>query len=90
MRLGNGLPRPCPLTLIVPFPLLQGRLVQTRKSGCFPSASVKPCPVDGRVSAAGALGPRPLGAALPTAVSWAPSTLHPEKMGGPGAAFPPV
>ncbi|KAK1333997.1 hypothetical protein QTO34_004995 [Cnephaeus nilssonii] len=26
----------------------EGRLVQTRKSGCFPSASVKPCPVDGR------------------------------------------
>lgn len=29
---------------------LQGRLVQTRKSGYFPSSSVKPCPVDGRVS----------------------------------------
>lgn len=28
----------------------QGRLVQTRKSGYFPSSSVKPCPVDGRVS----------------------------------------
>uniref|UniRef100_A0A2I3GST5 Vav guanine nucleotide exchange factor 2 n=1 Tax=Nomascus leucogenys TaxID=61853 RepID=A0A2I3GST5_NOMLE len=26
----------------------QGRLVQTRKSGYFPSSSVKPCPVDGR------------------------------------------
>ncbi|XP_012576638.1 PREDICTED: guanine nucleotide exchange factor VAV2 [Condylura cristata] len=26
----------------------EGRLVQTRKSGYFPSASVKPCPVDGR------------------------------------------
>ncbi|XP_036276367.1 guanine nucleotide exchange factor VAV2, partial [Pipistrellus kuhlii] len=29
-------------------PWWEGRLVQTRKSGCFPSASVKPCPVDGR------------------------------------------
>ncbi|KAJ8792388.1 hypothetical protein J1605_019607, partial [Eschrichtius robustus] len=26
----------------------EGRLVQTRKSGYFPSSSVKPCPVDGR------------------------------------------
>ncbi|KAM5259570.1 LOW QUALITY PROTEIN: guanine nucleotide exchange factor VAV2 [Hipposideros larvatus] len=26
----------------------EGRLVQTRKSGYFPSVSVKPCPVDGR------------------------------------------
>uniref|UniRef100_F6TWV8 Vav guanine nucleotide exchange factor 2 n=1 Tax=Equus caballus TaxID=9796 RepID=F6TWV8_HORSE len=26
----------------------EGRLVQTRKSGYFPSLSVKPCPVDGR------------------------------------------
>ncbi|XP_024907019.1 guanine nucleotide exchange factor VAV2 [Pteropus alecto] len=26
----------------------EGRLLQTRKSGYFPSASVKPCPVDGR------------------------------------------
>ncbi|XP_069914890.1 guanine nucleotide exchange factor VAV2 isoform X7 [Oryctolagus cuniculus] len=35
----------------VPVPvLIQGRLLQTRKSGYFPSSSVKPCPVDGRVS----------------------------------------
>ncbi|XP_046321393.1 guanine nucleotide exchange factor VAV2 isoform X4 [Marmota monax] len=26
----------------------EGRLVHSRKSGCFPSSSVKPCPVDGR------------------------------------------
>uniref|UniRef100_A0A1D5QT40 Vav guanine nucleotide exchange factor 2 n=1 Tax=Macaca mulatta TaxID=9544 RepID=A0A1D5QT40_MACMU len=31
-------------------PWWEGRLVQTRKSGYFPSSSVKPCPVDGRVS----------------------------------------
>uniref|UniRef100_A0A8C4LR27 Vav guanine nucleotide exchange factor 2 n=1 Tax=Equus asinus asinus TaxID=83772 RepID=A0A8C4LR27_EQUAS len=30
-------------------PWWEGRLVQTRKSGYFPSSSVKPCPVDGRV-----------------------------------------
>ncbi|XP_045145293.1 guanine nucleotide exchange factor VAV2 [Echinops telfairi] len=30
------------------LPSPQGRLVQTRKSGFFPSSSVKPCPVDGR------------------------------------------
>uniref|UniRef100_F7EQ30 Vav guanine nucleotide exchange factor 2 n=1 Tax=Callithrix jacchus TaxID=9483 RepID=F7EQ30_CALJA len=29
-------------------PWWEGRLVQTRKSGYFPSSSVKPCPVDGR------------------------------------------
>uniref|UniRef100_A0A4X2KNS1 Vav guanine nucleotide exchange factor 2 n=1 Tax=Vombatus ursinus TaxID=29139 RepID=A0A4X2KNS1_VOMUR len=29
----------------------EGRLMQTKKSGYFPSSSVKPCPVDGRVSA---------------------------------------
>lgn len=29
-------------------PWWEGRLVLTRKSGWFPSASVKPCPVDGR------------------------------------------
>ncbi|XP_054988961.1 guanine nucleotide exchange factor VAV2 isoform X4 [Sorex araneus] len=29
-------------------PWWEGRLVLTRKSGCFPSASVKPCPADGR------------------------------------------
>lgn len=28
---------------------LQGRLLQTKKSGYFPSSSVKPCPVDARV-----------------------------------------
>lgn len=32
---------------------LQGRLLQTKKSGYFPSSSVKPCPVDARVSAEG-------------------------------------
>ncbi|KAB0381453.1 hypothetical protein FD755_009237 [Muntiacus reevesi] len=30
------------------FQWWEGRLVQTRKSGYFPSSSVKPCPVDGR------------------------------------------
>lgn len=76
-----------PSALTVPFPLLQGRLVQTRKSGCFPSTSVKPCPVDGRVSGVGApawAGAVLAGAALLMAVSWPRSTLHPEKMGGPG------
>uniref|UniRef100_A0A8D1BZ37 Guanine nucleotide exchange factor VAV2 n=1 Tax=Sus scrofa TaxID=9823 RepID=A0A8D1BZ37_PIG len=34
----------------------EGRLVQTRKSGYFPSSSVKPCPVDGRVSRAPPVG----------------------------------
>lgn len=29
-------------------PWWEGRLVQTRKTGYFPSSSVKPCPVDGR------------------------------------------
>uniref|UniRef100_A0A5F8AUJ3 Vav guanine nucleotide exchange factor 2 n=1 Tax=Macaca mulatta TaxID=9544 RepID=A0A5F8AUJ3_MACMU len=35
---------PCKFT----SPADLGRLVQTRKSGYFPSSSVKPCPVDGR------------------------------------------
>ncbi|XP_074250640.1 guanine nucleotide exchange factor VAV2 isoform X5 [Saimiri boliviensis] len=35
---------PCKIT----SPADLGRLVQTRKSGYFPSSSVKPCPVDGR------------------------------------------
>uniref|UniRef100_A0A452QUF1 Guanine nucleotide exchange factor VAV2 n=1 Tax=Ursus americanus TaxID=9643 RepID=A0A452QUF1_URSAM len=35
----------------------EGRLVQTRKSGYFPSSSVKPCPVDGRVMLTSGLVP---------------------------------
>uniref|UniRef100_A0A8C3BIS3 Vav guanine nucleotide exchange factor 2 n=1 Tax=Cairina moschata TaxID=8855 RepID=A0A8C3BIS3_CAIMO len=31
-------------------PWWEGRLLQTKKSGYFPSSSVKPCPVDARVS----------------------------------------
>lgn len=37
--------------LISTFCVLQGRLLQTKKSGYFPSSSVKPCPVDARVCA---------------------------------------
>lgn len=44
-----GQARP-PLALTISA-FFQGRLMQTRKSGYFPSVSVKPCPVDGRVSA---------------------------------------
>lgn len=36
---------------LMPSLALQGRLLQTKKSGYFPSSSVKPCPVDARVSA---------------------------------------
>lgn len=36
---------------LIPGLALQGRLLQTKKSGYFPSSSVKPCPVDARVSA---------------------------------------
>lgn len=38
---------------LIPSLALQGRLLQTKKSGYFPSSSVKPCPVDARVSAEG-------------------------------------
>lgn len=37
--------------LMSTFCVLQGRLLQTKKSGYFPSSSVKPCPVDARVCA---------------------------------------
>lgn len=37
--------------LISTFCVPQGRLLQTKKSGYFPSSSVKPCPVDARVCA---------------------------------------
>lgn len=56
------LPRACPR--LIPGSALQGRLLQTKKSGYFPSSSVKPCPVDARVSAKEEMEPgAPAGAA---------------------------
>uniref|UniRef100_A0A8C8AZV9 Vav guanine nucleotide exchange factor 2 n=1 Tax=Otus sunia TaxID=257818 RepID=A0A8C8AZV9_9STRI len=42
-------------------PWWEGRLLQTKKSGYFPSSSVKPCPVDARVSAEEETEPAALG-----------------------------
>lgn len=85
LRQFGACPHPCTakLLLLRARPSLihslasQGRLLQTKKSGYFPSSSVKPCPVDARVSAKAELGALgwALGALMGRAALAVPVTL---------------